>query len=95
MYLAPTSCYGLARLIRPSAFTGSDAPPAYLRDLEESLQEGRERGFRYPRLVLERAAGSIRGIAGGPRRHAGRPPRWRVIGTTRLSRSSARGRGQG
>lgn len=40
--------------------------PAYLLDLRESLEEGRERGFRYPRLVLERVAESTRGIAGGP-----------------------------
>ncbi|MBK8597830.1 MAG: DUF885 domain-containing protein [Holophagales bacterium] len=40
--------------------------PAYLRDLKERLEEGRERGFRYPRRVLDLVAGSTRGIASGP-----------------------------
>jgi uncharacterized protein (DUF885 family) len=40
--------------------------PAYLRDLGESLEEGRERGFRYPRRVLDLVAASTRGTLAGP-----------------------------
>lgn len=37
--------------------------PAYLRDVRESLEDGRGRGFRYPRIVLELMSGSTRAIA--------------------------------
>jgi len=40
--------------------------PAYLNDLRESLQAGYEEGHRYPKLVLDCAAGSIRAALAGP-----------------------------
>jgi len=40
--------------------------PAYLGGLRESLQAGHDEGFRYPRVVLERASGTTRAAIAGP-----------------------------
>lgn len=40
--------------------------PAWLGDLAASLRAGHERGFRYPRRVLDVAAAGIRGAAAAP-----------------------------
>lgn len=40
--------------------------PGYLGDLEESLREGHRRGYRYPAVVLKRAAGSTRATMAAP-----------------------------
>ena len=38
--------------------------PAYLRDVQSSIEAGHARGYRYPRVVLHSAAANTRGILG-------------------------------
>ena len=38
--------------------------PGYLRDVQSNVEAGHTRGYRYPRVVLQSAAGNTRGILG-------------------------------
>lgn len=40
--------------------------PAYLRDVQANIEAGHTKGYRYPRVVLQCAAGNTRGILSAP-----------------------------